>query len=35
LLVVRLFVIAPEEQYLQRRFGSSYSDYTRRVRRWL
>ena len=35
LLVVRVFVIAPEERYLQRRFGSEYTDYTRRVRRWL
>ena len=35
LLVVRLFVIAPEEQYLRRRFGADYIGYTQRVRRWL
>ena len=35
LLVVRLFVIAPEERYLRRRFGADYVAYMRRVRRWL
>jgi protein-S-isoprenylcysteine O-methyltransferase Ste14 len=35
LLVVRLFVIAPEEQYLRRRFGADYIAYMRRVRRWV
>ena len=35
LLVVRVFVIAPEERYLQRRFGADYVAYTQRVRRWL
>jgi protein-S-isoprenylcysteine O-methyltransferase Ste14 len=35
LLIVRQFVIKPEERYLQRRFGSEYEAYTRRVRRWL
>ena len=35
LLIVRVFVIAPEERYLQRRFGADYVGYTRRVRRWL
>ena len=35
LLVVRLFVIAPEERYLRRRFGADYVAYTRRVRRWV
>ena len=35
LLIVRLFVIAPEERYLQRRFGDDYVRYTRRVRRWV
>jgi len=34
-LVVRAFVIAPEERYLQRRFGQEYIAYSRRVRRWL
>jgi protein-S-isoprenylcysteine O-methyltransferase Ste14 len=27
--------ILPEERFLQERFGASYDDYTRRVRRWL
>jgi len=35
LLVVRLFVIAPEERYLRRRFGADYVAYMRRVRRWV
>jgi protein-S-isoprenylcysteine O-methyltransferase Ste14 len=35
LLVVRVFVIAPEERYLERRFGADYIGYTKRVRRWL
>jgi protein-S-isoprenylcysteine O-methyltransferase Ste14 len=35
LLIVRLFVIAPEERYLQRRFGDDYVRYMRRVRRWV
>jgi len=35
LMIVQLFVILPEERYLRRRFGSSYEEYTRRVRRWL
>jgi protein-S-isoprenylcysteine O-methyltransferase Ste14 len=35
LLVVRQFVIMPEERYLRRRFGAEYEDYMRRVRRWL
>lgn len=29
------FVISREERYLERRFGASYLDYKRRVRRWL
>src|SRR3954466_5715063 len=32
LLAVRLFVIAPEERYLRRRFGADYDAYMRRVR---
>jgi protein-S-isoprenylcysteine O-methyltransferase Ste14 len=28
-------VIAREERYLERKFGASYADYKRRVRRWL
>ena len=35
LLVVRAFVIAPEERYLERRFGADYFAYAQRVRRWL
>jgi protein-S-isoprenylcysteine O-methyltransferase Ste14 len=35
LLAVRLFVIAPEERYLRRRFGADYDAYMRRVRRWV
>ena len=35
LVVVRVFVIAPEERYLERRFGADYVRYTQRVRRWL
>lgn len=29
------FAIAPEEAYLERKFGEPYRDYKRRVRRWL
>jgi protein-S-isoprenylcysteine O-methyltransferase Ste14 len=35
LLLVRWFVIAPEERYLERRFGAEYVAYQQRVRRWL
>ena len=35
LVIVRAFVIAPEERYLTRRFGDDYVRYTQRVRRWL
>ena len=35
LILVRLFVIGPEERYLHRRFGAEYEAYTRQVRRWL
>jgi protein-S-isoprenylcysteine O-methyltransferase Ste14 len=35
LLLIRVFVIAPEERYLERRFGADYVGYTRRVRRWV
>ena len=35
LFVVRVFVIAPEERYLERRFGADFVAYTQRVRRWL
>ena len=35
LLLVRYGVIAREERYLDRRFGSEYGRYRHRVRRWL
>ncbi len=35
LVIVRVFVIGPEERYLERRFGPDYLRYTQRVRRWL
>jgi protein-S-isoprenylcysteine O-methyltransferase Ste14 len=28
-------VIAREERYLERKFGATYVDYKRRVRRWI
>ena len=28
-------VIAREERYLERKFGARYTDYKRRVRRWI
>ena len=34
-IVIDKAVIAKEERYLARRFGSSYQDYCRRVRRWI
>jgi protein-S-isoprenylcysteine O-methyltransferase Ste14 len=35
LLIVQTQVIAREERYLAAKFGESYLDYKRRVRRWL
>ena len=35
LLVIDRGVIAREERYLERKFGAEYTDYRRRVRRWL
>jgi len=35
LLAIDRLVIAREEKYLRRRFGSDYEAYVRRVRRWL
>jgi protein-S-isoprenylcysteine O-methyltransferase Ste14 len=32
---IRTQVIAKEEQYLEARFGSAYTDFKSRVRRWL
>jgi len=34
LAAIRILVIAREERYLLRLFGSEYEDYCRRVRRW-
>ena len=34
-LLVRWGAIRPEERYLHERFGATYDDYARRVRRWL
>jgi protein-S-isoprenylcysteine O-methyltransferase Ste14 len=34
-LVIRHGVVAREEAYLERKFGSAYLDYKARVRRWL
>lgn len=35
LLTIRQSVIAPEERYLERRFGLEYVAYKQRVRRWI
>ena len=35
LFAVRIFVITPEERYLERRFGAEYLAYKKRVRRWV
>jgi protein-S-isoprenylcysteine O-methyltransferase Ste14 len=35
LAIIYRTVIAPEEAYLQRRFGGEYAQYQKRVRRWL
>jgi protein-S-isoprenylcysteine O-methyltransferase Ste14 len=34
-LLVYVSIVAAEEEYLRRRFGSEYADYCRRVHRWL
>lgn len=33
--VLQRFAIIPEEAYLERKFGETYRDYKRRVRRWI
>ncbi|HWI93322.1 MAG TPA: isoprenylcysteine carboxylmethyltransferase family protein [Flavisolibacter sp.] len=35
IMVVQLYVIKKEEQYLQQAFGSSYYEYKKKVRRWI
>jgi protein-S-isoprenylcysteine O-methyltransferase Ste14 len=35
ILLVQRWVIAPEEAYLERKFGAEYRGYRARVRRWL
>ena len=35
ILLVRRWVIGPEEAYLERKFGAEYRAYRARVRRWL
>ena len=34
-IVMRMYIIAREERYLSGKFGDSYAQYRRRVRRWL
>jgi protein-S-isoprenylcysteine O-methyltransferase Ste14 len=34
-LLIHYLVIVPEEKYLLRAFGNSYTEYTRKVRRWI
>ena len=33
--LLQRLAIAPEEEYLERKFGEAYLDYKRRVRRWI
>jgi protein-S-isoprenylcysteine O-methyltransferase Ste14 len=35
ILLVHYLIIIPEEKYLLRAFGNSYSEYIRKVRRWI
>lgn len=34
-LLVNYFIIFPEEKYLNRAFGDNYSEYKKKVRRWI
>jgi protein-S-isoprenylcysteine O-methyltransferase Ste14 len=34
-VIIRYRIILPEERYLDRAFGKSYSDYKKNVRRWI
>lgn len=33
--LLQRLAILPEEQYLERKFGETYTDYKRKVRRWI
>lgn len=33
--LLQRLAIVPEEQYLERKFGATYTDYKRKVRRWI
>ncbi len=35
IILITYLLIQPEERYLMRAFGNSYSDYKKRVRRWI
>ena len=35
IVLINYLIILPEERYLIRAFGNSYSDYKNRVRRWI
>jgi protein-S-isoprenylcysteine O-methyltransferase Ste14 len=35
IIVINYRIILPEERYLARAFGNSYTDYKKRVRRWI
>ena len=35
MVLVQRWVIAPEEAYLERKFGAEYRSYRTQVRRWL